>query len=46
MWKKILRELINKAQRILWLPSSTTLSGEDLEKIVTTVNKFLINNGI
>jgi len=38
--KKSLENSINKAQRILWLPSSTTLSEADLEKIVTTVNKF------
>ena len=35
-----LENSIDIAQRILWLPSSTKLNEKDLEKIVTTVNKF------
>ena len=35
-----LENSVDIAQRILWLPSSTKLNEEELEKIVTTVNKF------
>ena len=35
-----LENSIDIAQRILWLPSSTKLNEKDLEKIVTTINKF------